>query len=169
MNSKKLIPDDTWQYFRKVRAVIENDNGEIAICTEGGKCIFPGGKCDPGEDELSAMQREISEETGIYFAYADLKKVLELETFYDDFYDFRTDSIRPRYTMTTYYFAKTKDNIDKGNMQLTEGELKQDFKVCFMDKDSLLEMLMTDHSEMKNGKFFDEENRIVVEKVLKLK
>ena len=46
LNPKNLIPDNTWQTFRKVRAVIENEEGCFAISHESGKYIFPGGKCD---------------------------------------------------------------------------------------------------------------------------
>ena len=95
VNDKKLIPDETWLNFNKVRAIIENNNGEIIISTEGGKVIFPGGKVDKDEDLNTAIKRELLEETGIKFETQELKKVLELETFYEDFYDYRTKSLKP--------------------------------------------------------------------------
>lgn len=169
INPKNLVSDDNWQYFRKVRAIIENDNGDIAISVEGGKCIFPGGKCENNEDELDAIKRELAEEVGISFNDSDLHKVLELETFYDDFYDFRSGLIRPRHTITTYYYVRTDESIHKDKLRLTEGELRQHFKVSFMDKKRLFDMVMADHSRMENGKFFDEENQIVIKRILKLK
>lgn len=56
-------------------------------------------------------------------------------------------------------------NVSK--MNLTEGEIKEGFTISFVDKQRLLQLLGEDHSSAKNGKFFDEENRIVVENVLK--
>lgn len=167
INPKNLIPDDTWMKFRKVRAIVENDEGYIAISMEGGKCIFPGGKCDPEESEDIAIQRELKEETGIDFSNEKLEKLFELETIYDDFYDYRSDSIKSRHTITTYYYVKTSHKIDESKMHLTEGELKENFKIKFVDSQTLEQMLLEDHSNMENGKFFDEENKIVFNKVLK--
>ena len=65
MNPKKLTPSKDWTFYRKVRAVIEHSEKGFILSKEGGKYIFPGGKCEPGEDELSAIQREIREELGI--------------------------------------------------------------------------------------------------------
>lgn len=169
INPNNLIPNELWQRFRKVRAIIENDNGCFALTIEGGKCIFPGGKCEKDEDELVAIQREIREETGIDFNPTEFQKVLELETLYDDFFDFRSQSFKPRHTITTYYYIRTSKNIDFESMKLTEDEKSQNFNIFFADKDTLLEMLLEDHSEQENGKFFDEENQVVVERILKKK
>lgn len=167
VNPKNLVPNESWQRFRKVRAIIENDLGCIAISIEGGKCIFPGGKCEMHEEELVAIQREVKEETGIDFNLTDFQKVLELETIYDDFFDYRSGSIKPRHTITTYYYIRTKENINFENMSLTEDEIARNFDVFFVEMDALLKLLHEDHSQLENGKFFDEENKIVVERILK--
>ena len=67
INPKNLTVSDEWQIFYKVRAVIKNKNGEYAISTESGKCIFPGGKCENGESPILAIKRELFEELGIEF------------------------------------------------------------------------------------------------------
>ena len=166
VNPKNLVPDETWQTFRKVRAILENEQGCTAITVEGGKCIFPGGKCEKDENELTAIQREIKEETGILFDLTDFIEVLQLETIYDDFYDFRSQSIKPRHTITTYYYVKTDKNIEYEKINLTDGEKKNLFQIRFVDRTHLNEMLMEDHSNQENGKFFDEENQIVLSKVI---
>ena len=165
INPKNLVPNELWQNFRKVRAIIENDFGCFAVSIEGGKCIFPGGKCEKNEEELVAIQREIKEETGIDFKSTEFRKVLALETFYDDFFDYRSQSIRPRHTTTTYYYVRTSKDINFEDMSLTDGEKALNFHIFFADRDSLLKMLLEDHSQQENGKFFDEENQIVVEKI----
>lgn len=168
INTKNLVPDETWQKFRKVRAVIENAEGCFAITIEGGKYIFPGGKCEENEDELTAIQREIKEETGIDFQTSEFHKVAELETMYDDILDYRTNSIRPRHTITTYYYVKTNKNINESEMSLTDGEIKEKFKIFFVDRDTLVEMLSKKPSpEVVNGKMFYEENLFAVDKILK--
>lgn len=167
INKTGSVPDENWMEFRKVRAIVKNQRNEYIISQEGGKVIFPGGKCDPNEDELSAIKRELKEETGLDFTDEELEQVLTLETYYDDFYDFRSSSIKPRHTITTYYYAETSKEIDLERLDLTNGEITQNFNIFFINKEGLLNLLSQDHSKAKNGKFFDEENRIILQKVLR--
>lgn len=167
VNHDNLTPDDSWQYFYKVRAIIENDKGEFIITNEGGKCIFPGGKIDKGESNREAIKREIKEETGLEFTDDEFNEVLELHTIYKDFYNFRTDSMQPRSTITTYYYVKCSRPIDYAKLNLTPDEINMGFKIAFVDSNTLLEMLSQDHSSADNGVYFDEENRIVIDNVLR--
>ena len=167
INPKNLIPDDSWQTFRKVRAVIENKEGCIAISSEAGKYIFPGGTCDPNEEDLVAIQREIMEETGIVFSPNDFHKVLELETMSDDAVDYRTKMVRPRHTITTYYYVKTDQPINIDNMNLTEEEIQENFRISFVDRETLFRMLLEEHKEAMNWQLFYEENQVVVDNILK--
>ena len=93
--------------------------------------------------------------------------MLVLETIYKNFYDYRSNSLRPRYTSTIYYYAKSSKGIDQGNMSLTNGEISEGFKSAFVKKKQLLEMLAENHSDAVNGVFFDEENRIIIENYFK--
>lgn len=167
INPKKLVVDDTWQIFYKVRAVIKNDEGKYAISTEAGKCIFPGGKCESAEDELIAIKRELYEELGIKFDDSQLKEMFVLEAFYDDYYDFRIKQYGPRCTITKYFYGETEQNIDYSKMNLTEDELSQKFKSSFVSFDELIKMIKTDHSGAFNGNCFDEENKIVLENIIR--
>lgn len=167
INRDNLVPDDNWQIFHKVRAIVENERGEFIISKEGGKYIFPGGKREKNETNIEAIKREIKEETGIILNDDDFMEILELETLYKDFYDFRSDSLKPRYTSTIYYYVKCSNDIDTSKMSLTDGEISEGFKIAFVNQDRLIEMLEEDHSKATNGVFFDEENRIVVDNILK--
>lgn len=166
INKNNSVPDETWSTFRKVRAVI-NNNDTYAITEEGGKVIFPGGKCDKNEDFNSAIIRELEEETGIKFKNDELKQVLTLETYYEDFYDYRTSCKKPRYTITKYYYVETNLTINKDNQSLTKEEIKEKFNIKFVSKEELIQLLNTDHSNSINGKYFDEENKIILENILK--
>lgn len=169
INKKNLIPDDSWQKMRKVRAVIENEEGCFAISHEAGKYIFPGGTCDNDEDNIDAIQREILEETGIDIPKENFKQILELETLYDDAIDFRTKMIRARHTITTYYYVKTNKKINKDNMSLTEGEIKENFKIAFVERKTLLKMLLEEHKEAMNWHLFYDENQVIAENILRNK
>lgn len=163
LNSKNLVPDNSWHFYRKVRAVIENSDGQIAISSESDKYIFPGGKCELNEDNLSAIQREIKEEMGIILSSKDFKELFELETLYDNVFDYRTNSITSRHTITTYYYVKTDQVINKEKMSLTEDEIEKDFKIFFVDKETLLKMLKEEHKEAVNWHLFYDENKVVVD------
>lgn len=52
-------------------------------------------------------------------------------------------------------------------MNLMNDEIKSGFKVAFVNKETLFKMLLEDHSDAMNGKIFDEENRIVLDNILK--
>ena len=169
INPKNLVPDESWQTFRKVRAVIENEEGCFAISSEAGKYIFPGGKCDKGEADLAAIQREIREETGMILSPEDFHEVLELETMYDNAVDYRTKTVRPRHTITKYYYVKTNQVINQDKMNLTEGEIQENFKISFVDRETLFKMLLEEHKEAMNWQLFYEENQVVVNSILKNK
>lgn len=169
INPKNLIPDNSWQTFRKVRAVIENEQGCFAISSEAGKYIFPGGKCDKNEDDLYAIQREIKEETGMIFEPSDFHEVLVIESLYDDAVDYRTNTVKPRYTITTYYYVKTNQTINKENMNLTQGEIQENFKISFVDRNTLFKLLLEEHKDAMNWKLFYNENQVVVNNIIKNK
>ena len=166
INPKGLKVDNTWLEFRKVRGVIENSDGMIILSKEGGKYIFPGGKCDYGETELDAIKREIKEEAGIEILDNQLEKVLEIEAYYDDFWDYRSSSYKPRHTITTYFKIITDKEINLDEQNLTDGEIKESFNIFTCNLTEVNNYLCKDHSDVVNGKFFDEENKIVMEEIL---
>ena len=169
INKKNLIPDDSWQEMRKVRAIIENEEGCFAISHEAGKYIFPGGTCDNDEENLIAIQREILEETGIIIPKEEFKQILELETIYDNVVDYRTKMVRPRHTITTYYYVKTNQSINKDNINLTEDEKAANFKISFVEKEALLKLLLEEHKDALNWEIFYDENKVIADNVLKNK
>jgi 8-oxo-dGTP diphosphatase len=57
-----------------VTAVIRDDAGRILVVRKRGTAIFmkPGGKREPGEDDLTALARELDEELGCKLVSANL-------------------------------------------------------------------------------------------------
>jgi len=57
-----------------VTAVIRDDAGRMLVVRKRGTAIFmkPGGKREPGEDDLTALARELNEELGCRLIEAEL-------------------------------------------------------------------------------------------------
>ena len=57
-----------------VTAVIRDDAGRMLVVRKRGTAIFmkPGGKREPGEDDVSALARELDEELGCRLVEAEL-------------------------------------------------------------------------------------------------
>jgi 8-oxo-dGTP diphosphatase len=57
-----------------VTAVIRDEGGRMLVVRKRGTAIFmkPGGKREPGEDDLTALARELDEELGCRLLHAEL-------------------------------------------------------------------------------------------------
>jgi 8-oxo-dGTP diphosphatase len=62
-----------------VTAVIRDDTGRMLVVRKRGTAIFmkPGGKREPGEDDLTALARELDEEIGCRLVAATLLGAFE--------------------------------------------------------------------------------------------
>lgn len=166
INNKNLKPNNTWQIFKKVRAIIENEKNEFVITQEANKVIFPGGSCEENEIPEKAIIRELAEELGINFNKYKLNKILEIETYSDNYYDYRLKSNICRYTLTTYFYVKINEPINYKSQNLTEDEKNQHFETFFTNKDNLIKLLNENHKDAFNGQFFDQENQIIINNFL---
>lgn len=162
INPKGIIPDETWYFFREVRAIVSNEEGCILLGIGDGKCMFPGGRCDDDEDELPKMKSEL-EKFGIKLDDNDLKEVLTICAVYDDFFDCGSNSLKPCRRLTTCYYTKIEKSINTTN-SITNN---MDVEWVFMNDERMIEMLMMDHSSSLGGKFYDIENVSVVNHVLR--
>ncbi len=64
-----------------VAALISNAAGRVLLVRKRGTAAFmqPGGKRDPGEDDVTALSREIAEELGCSVVPASIKSLGEFE------------------------------------------------------------------------------------------
>jgi 8-oxo-dGTP diphosphatase len=61
--------------IRIVAALIRDDAGRVLLVRKRGTASFmqPGGKRDPGEDDIAALSREIAEELGCSLVAASIR------------------------------------------------------------------------------------------------
>jgi 8-oxo-dGTP diphosphatase len=64
-----------------VAAVILDDAGRVLLVRKRGTDAFmqPGGKRDPGEDDIKALSREIAEELGCHLVAASIRPLGEFD------------------------------------------------------------------------------------------
>jgi 8-oxo-dGTP diphosphatase len=67
--------------IRIVAALIRDDAGRVLLVRKRGTDAFmqPGGKRDPGEDDIAALSREIAEELGCSLVPASIRPLGEFD------------------------------------------------------------------------------------------
>ena len=74
-----MTPSKPDKVIHIVTAVIRDDTGRMLVVRKRGTAIFmkPGGKREPGEDDLTALARELEEEIGCRLIEATLLGAFE--------------------------------------------------------------------------------------------
>lgn len=125
-----------------VRAVLQNDKGQIALMHIGKYNIYklPGGGVDEEEDLESAFVREVEEETGfIAKATADIGVFVEK---------------RDRETCLQISFCYLAKVIGEGKVNLTEEEAGQEFELVWVDSiDEAIKLVDGNEREHYDVKF----------------
>ena len=67
--------------IKVVAALIRDDTGRVLLVRKRGTAMFmqPGGKRDPGEDDVAALSREIAEELGCVLVPASVRPLGEFD------------------------------------------------------------------------------------------
>ena len=67
--------------IKVVAALIRDDAGRVLLVRKRGTAMFmqPGGKRDPGEDDVAALSREIAEELGCALVPASVRPLGEFD------------------------------------------------------------------------------------------
>lgn len=158
INDSKLQDSQVDMVRLKARAILV-DGGKILVANYGGVMLLPGGSIDRGETETQAILRELKEETGIIYEIQDVRKVILLE-YYQPKYPTRDGETMNRLIKTYYYLGRYK-GIDLNNVQRTEKEKKDNFRLELLGCGELLRQLDSDNNNPRK-KYFDREMREVL-------
>lgn len=123
------------------RAIVRNDDGNYAVMYSKKYDLYslPGGGVEEGEDVLTALRREVLEETGcVCRKIRELGVVTENRGTLD-------------YTQVNYYYVA--DACREGDSSLTEAELACSTEVQWHSFEDLVRLIASQSFERVQGKY----------------
>lgn len=165
INEDSLTQEQIKEHSKKVRAIIIDENNNILIANYGGTYLFPGGKIDKNEDELTAIKRELQEETGVLYTDDDLLYMTTLEYYQPNYEKINKTKIN-RMITTHYYIAKSK-GIDDKKIHLTNREIKDNFHLETIPLGELEQKLINNPTDNPRNKYFKVECLTILKEFIK--
>lgn len=127
-NDDKLLESEVTELVVRTKALILN-NGNLLLANENDVLQFPGGHLEDGESLNDCLKREIKEETGIEIEDNEIGecflKVIWLNR------DWPSEG-KNRKCEIYYYVVNTNKLPNLENIDLTDSEKEQNFKVDFV-------------------------------------
>lgn len=162
INDNNLKENEINEFSFKVRSILVNENNEILVCNYGGTYLLPGGKIDEGESQISALIRELKEETGILYDKNDLSFLCELQ-YYQKNYPKRDSNIKLNRLVSTYYYFGNYKNVNLDKQVLSNKEIKSNFKLELIKLDDLENIVLNNHNSNPRNSYFQKELITVLE------
>ena len=136
-NEDNLTLNDANRVTRRAKLIVENNNDEILICHMGVKYFLIGGHIDNDESDEECLVREVAEESGVTLNFSNILPIASSNYINKDYP--KNGDIT--YTNTNYYAIKYDlvPNIEMQN--LTEEEIKENFKLMYIPKNEVINFL----------------------------
>lgn len=124
------------------RAIVKSEDGLYAVmCSEKFDLYsLPGGGIEDGEDSITALQREILEETG-----CECKEIKELGYIEEN-------RAHADYTQISYYYVVSADRSG-ANPEMTDSEITNSTEVKWYDFETVCKLIADGEKQTNQQKF----------------
>ena len=159
-NEFNLKEEDMTELVVRVKVLLINSNDEILLGYSNNEYQCPGGHVEAGESLISAINREIKEETGIELNIKEAKPFACSIGYYKDW-----PSIGKNRKIEIYYYEiKTDEKPNLDNTKYTESEKKGNFELRYVPLNDV------ESEFIKNANMYEDKHGIAKEmlKVFKI-
>ena len=136
-NEDNLKEEDINNYIDRAKMIVENDKEELLFASTNNNYYLIGGHVDPGETFDECIVREIKEESGVTIPFEKRIPYFSVKYYCKDYPE---KGLNTRY-ISNYYFIKYNLVPNLNNLNLTEGEINDGFKLEYIKKDKAVEVL----------------------------
>lgn len=141
INKDNLKQEDVQEVVTRVKAIMINEQNDVLLAYCDDDYQFPGGRLKNGEDIYDGLIREVEEETGIKSKKEDYYPFM-ITKHYEKNY-FRTGN--NRLNIIIYFIYKKVPIINDSNIDISNYERKNGFKLCYVNIDEVEDSLI-DHT-----------------------
>lgn len=168
-NENNLGPEDITKTVKKVRAfVVNEEKNQVLLVYYAGLYMLPGGSIDKSEDVLTALSREILEESGIEIDATEAVPFLKIESYDKNYFD-RKNGLINRLTETFFFEVKTTQDIDESKKKLTASEKEQKHSIFLVDLNEMQALVESNQTDNPKRKQFDREILVALNEYLEYK
>ena len=159
-NDYNLKDEDMTELVVRVKILLINSNNEILLGYSHNEYQCPGGHVEEGENLISAINREVREETGIELNIKDAEPFACSIGYYKDW-----PAVGKNRKIEIYYYEiKTDEKPNLDNTKYTESEKNGNFELRYIPLENV------ENEFIKNAEIYEAKHGIAKEmlKVFKI-
>ena len=147
-NKHNLKEEEMTEIVKRVKVLLINSNSEILLGYSHNEYQFPGGHVEDNEELITAVNRELLEETGINLNIKNIEPFIKMSGYYKDWPELGKN----RKIEIYYYEIKTDETPNLNNTNYTESEKEGNFKLTYIPLNKVEDELTKNANEYGDKK-----------------